>query len=163
MKAIHSTIFRIFSFCLLVSLSFSVSAQKKVAPRQYKFTAPKSAKEARKEEEMSAKNVNVKKIHDVEEEQEAMEEEEGGAQKKVIRRVGVVSNVPKNGNIKMGGTKNPSYNPHLNDAVKKAGNGNTNTSTSPTKSGLKPQPSTTTSASPSTRMKPAPSVSSGKK
>lgn len=142
MKTIHARIFRIFSFCLLVGLSFSVVAQKKIAPRQYKFTAPKSAKEARKGEEMSAKNVNIKKIQDAEEEQEAMEdEEEGGSQKKVIRRVGVVSNIPKNGNIKMGGTKTPSYNPHLNDAAKKSGNGNTNTSTNPTKSGLKPAPS----------------------
>lgn len=141
MKTIHSSIFRNFSFCLLVSLSFSVMAQKKVAPRQYKFTPAKSAKEARKGEEMAAKNVNVKKINDAVSEEEAMEQE-GGAQQKVIRRVGAVANTPNNGNMHMGGTKNPSYNPHLNEAVKKGGNAKTNPSPNPVK-GLKPQPSTT--------------------
>lgn len=137
---------RLLSLLLFTCIAFSLQAQKKPVPRQYKFTPPKSAQDARKSEEMSAKNVNVKRVADDVAEEQAEQEETGGSQNKVVRRVGVVSNIPKNSNVKMGGTKNPDYNPHLRDALNKQeakkpttnSNINAGQSTTPTKMKIAP-------------------------
>lgn len=98
----------VFLFSALLMLSATAvfaQTQKPAAEKpSYTFKPAKSAAEA-KADELKPKAIQA----------QTSEEEVGAAQQRVVRRVGVVSNVPTTG-TKMGGTKNPEYNPQLRDA-----------------------------------------------
>ncbi len=135
----------IFFVCLIKS---ALGQDKPLPSKAFQFSKPKSSKEGVNQSNMKSKSIKSSDI---------LEEEETPSQGRVIRRVGVASNIPRvNNQSNMGGTQNPGYNPALKEAEEKR-----KASAPPAIKKVSPLEEPPKKTEP-TRMKVAPSVTSPK-
>lgn len=131
------------------SFGFSFCQDKPLPSKAFHFSKPKSVGDTQNPNEMKSKSIKSSDIVE--------EEEEASGQTRVIRRVGTISNIPGATNTKLGGTKNPGYNPNLREAAEKR-----KAAAPPPVKTVTPLGESAKKAEPS-RMKVAPSVDAPKK
>ena len=123
----------------ILAIGFTFAQTPALPTGKFQFTPPKSAKDAKNGNELKAKSLKLDS------------EEEDDPSPRVVRRVGVVSNIPQGGGgSKMGGTQTPGYNPSLRQAAEKQPK-----KEAPVLKAVKPIGETETTPTP--RMKVAPS------